>query len=1162
MFRKLLSLTVFSIALLTVNAQQPVLKISGADSNRVKLNRLDLDVQIAGNIATTTITMRFCNGSNRVLEGELTFPMPEGVSISRFALDINGKMREAVPVEKEKGQVVFENIERRNVDPGLLEKTEGNNFRTRIYPIPANGCRTVLIAYEQELQRNTKNALLYSLPMHFNYPIKEFAASFNVYSSATPEIGSDCASGMRFDSLKNVFQAKTLKNNFTPDGSFQLMMPVLENDAEVMMQQVNGKYYFMINTYPSGKIEEKKMPAAISILWDVSLSGRLRNQQKEFELLDKYLKQAGNLKVNLFTLGLTLNPAGQFPVSGGDWSALKKAIEGLTYDGATNFSAFKQTLPGEECLFFTDGLNTWGQPEQMGFAPTPVYTINAAANADYDWLRMIAAKTGGVFINLNETTTENALLSLTRLPLQLINVKYAGTVSEVYPSIATPVQGNCAVTGISATPQTEITLEFGYGKTVAFTKTIVLDFNKVQVQQIPLDKIWAQKKIAQLNMQYEVFKPLITDLGKKYGIVTKNTSLIVLDEVADYVQYEIEPPAELKAEYNRLIALKKTGESKIKENAIAKALNVYGNVSRWWDKDFKPVKKIISYVDLNRDSTVRRNTIVGVVTDKTGQPMSGAFVKIKGSTTGAVTDQQGRFSLLRNGRATTTIVASYVGHHNIEVAVPVNSNSVTMVLEPASQQLEEVVVVSRNAQARRQESDGDGVMYAWSNGRTDSTRVGHAQGEAERLIRNLPGVQVQSASGSVTLTAGANNTFGATSNYTTTPNNRTLARSRPAPQERRRAAPRRAADAPGFLQNGNYSTEPIRNTMAGSDFEVRTTAVPFLRIGDSARSGSFATADTSVFNAGETGYDGAVNLIDTKPEPVYIKQMDSMAGNDAYQKYFELRKSYEDMPGFYFDMAHYFFKKGDTLTGMKILSGIADLGIEDHELFKMLGYQLKQLGQYDEAINVFKKVLQWRPQEPQSYRDYALALSDGGKYQQALDTLYTALLKNYDGGVAALYPGIEEIILTEINNLIALKGNMLNTAKINKEAIKNMAVDVRVVLNWNMNDTDIDLWVIDPNGEKCFYSHKLTEAGGRISNDFTQGYGPEQFMVKKALKGKYKVMLHYYGNRQQKIAGAATILAEIFTNYGKPGQQRKVVALQMEKDADREGIPVAEFVFE
>ena len=88
-----------------------------------------------GNLASTTAIYTFYNPSNRILEGNLTIPLPEGVSISGYALDINGKLRDAVPVPKERAKEVFESIEKRNIDPGIIEKVAGNNFRTRIYYI-------------------------------------------------------------------------------------------------------------------------------------------------------------------------------------------------------------------------------------------------------------------------------------------------------------------------------------------------------------------------------------------------------------------------------------------------------------------------------------------------------------------------------------------------------------------------------------------------------------------------------------------------------------------------------------------------------------------------------------------------------------------------------------------------------------------------------------------------------------------------------------------------------------------------------------------------------------------------------------------------------------------------------------------------------------------
>ncbi len=153
----------------------------------------------------------------------------------------------------------------------------------------------------------------------------------------------------------------------------------------------------------------------------------------------------------------------------------------------------------------------------------------------------------------------------------------------------------------------------------------------------------------------------------------------------------------------------------------------------------------------------------------------------------------------------------------------------------------------------------------------------------------------------------------------------------------------------------------------------------------------------------------------------------------------------------------------------------------------------------------------------------------------------------------------------EINHLIAKNAN-LNISKIDKGLIINIPIDIRVVINWNMNNTDIDLHVKDPNGEECYFGNKETKIGGRISTDITGGYGPEQFLLKKAIKGKYGVYVNYFGDRQFTTEGPSTVMAEIFTKYADQTEQRKVVSLQMSnvkrRDArDRAKVEVAEFEF-
>ena len=79
--------------------------------------------------------------------------------------------------------------------------------------------------------------------------------------------------------------------------------------------------------------------------------------------------------------------------------------------------------------------------------------------------------------------------------------------------------------------------------------------------------------------------------------------------------------------------------------------------------------------------------------------------------------------------------------------------------------------------------------------------------------------------------------------------------------------------------------------------------------------------------------------------------------------------------------------------------------------------------------------------------------------------------------------------MAEINELIARHSSKLNPKNIPKKLIAEMPVDMRVVLNWNRASTDIDLWVTDPDNERCYYGHRFTEMGGRISVASVPGSG-------------------------------------------------------------------------
>ena len=96
-------------------------------------------------------------------------------------------------------------------------------------------------------------------------------------------------------------------------------------------------------------------------------------------------------------------------------------------------------------------------------------------------------------------------------------------------------------------------------------------------------------------------------------------------------------------------------------------------------------------------------SIAGLVTDESGSPLPGATVKIKGTTHGAVTDAEGRYTIRVPNEempAAAVLVVSYTGYVTLEE--PLNGRSeVNFTLAPDLQKLGELVVIGYGTQSKK-----------------------------------------------------------------------------------------------------------------------------------------------------------------------------------------------------------------------------------------------------------------------------------------------------------------------------------------------------------------------------------------------------------------------------------------------------------------------------
>jgi hypothetical protein len=156
------------------------------------------------------------------------------------------------------------------------------------------------------------------------------------------------------------------------------------------------------------------------------------------------------------------------------------------------------------------------------------------------------------------------------------------------------------------------------------------------------------------------------------------------------------------------------------------------------------------------------------------------------------------------------------------------------------------------------------------------------------------------------------------------------------------------------------------------------------------------------------------------------------------------------------------------------------------------------------------------------------------------------------------FNSVKQIVFVEMNNLISLSPK-LDVSRINKELIFAMPVDIRVVLGWSTDNTDIDIHIKDVYGEEAFYGHRLTRIGGRVSRDLTQGFGPEEFMLKKAPEGDYEIFTNNFGDSRQSISGPTVLYLDVYTFYGTKKQTHKRVLVRTENVKENNVIGTVNF---
>ncbi|MGB5689875.1 MAG: DUF2135 domain-containing protein, partial [Woeseiaceae bacterium] len=302
-----------------------------------------------------------------------------------------------------------------------------------------------------------------------------------------------------------------------------------------------------------------------------------------------------------------------------------------------------------------------------------------------------------------------------------------------------------------------------------------------------------------------------------------------------------------------------------------------------------------------------------------------------------------------------------------------------------------------------------------------------------------------------------------------------------------------------------------------------------------------------------------VQLTTWTPDREYLAPIGGLCGDRFWVEYHHQRQRFGDMPAFYLEMFDHAVNC-DAMSAESIALSALELPISDAGTMTAVAMRLARHGLFDYAIDVFRQAVYAQPQSPAMWRNLGVALADAAmdpdiEKHHATEMLSEALdiliqVGQMSPGRAG--DGIELVSLIEANHVFeALRMRGVDNNQLSDNLRKNLDLDLRVVLSWN-SISDLDLWIVEPSGEKVGYNNLLSQAGGLMPKDITGSFGPEQYLVKTLQPGTYEFYVDYFQSDVLNPNGAVVVRLDVIRNWGRASESRQTTWLEVTSDEDVE----------
>ena len=506
----------------------PALTIDTDDGQHaLELVAVRVEATIRGHLARTECELTYRNDLDFEVGGDFSFPLPAGAELTGLGLYFNGRLRQAVAVERERARVAYEQTVHRRIDPALAEWSSGNRATLRVYPIPAKGEKKVWLSYDQEIVSGD-----YVLDLRWGSRLR----------SADVRIDAD---GRFIRDGLDVSYERPYRLQLSDTTLDRVLTAEADARTEVLAVRDDTAHRWYLAAAPRVTSPGSPVPPAreLVVFWDTSGSAMLQDRDALLEFINLLAaRQTSGARVSFIPFDATVGDA-------------VTTVDALHAIGATNYPALFARMrrmmaeaPAEtRFLLVTDGITSLGSRRDIVRAAGELRSLNhrltvihSSPRVDDILLTEIAAATNGWLLDLGRLTPRDAAEAAMRVPPRTVL-----SADEIPIAVSARIAQHGERIALAAE------MEF---------KPFILPVRLGdETRSLPIRELREPREIAMVRSAYaraklrELLLSGATDdelleHGRRFQEMTPRTSLLVLDSWRDYERWNAPMPDDVRRE--------------------------------------------------------------------------------------------------------------------------------------------------------------------------------------------------------------------------------------------------------------------------------------------------------------------------------------------------------------------------------------------------------------------------------------------------------------------------------------------------------------------------------------------------------------------------------------------------------------------------------------